>query len=88
MSDGVAPGFALRYTSMARPVCSPRRSVTRFRMPFSSRENAASSLESVISVRVVPIITGTFADTADAVGKYGCCDTALPSMVGENPTVI
>ena len=42
----------------------------------------------VSSVRVEPSITGTSADTADAVGKNGCCGMALPSTFGEKPIVI
>ena len=59
----------------------------RLRMPASSSENAEGSFreKSVISVRVQPIITGTSAETGEALGKNGCCGRILPSTVGENP---
>ena len=40
------------------------------------------------SVRVEPSISGTSADTADAVGWNGWRGTAVPSTVGEKPIVI
>ena len=88
MSEGDAPGLPFLYASITRVECSPSNSRTRLCISLSCIENMAAAAPLVSSVRVEPSITGTSAETEEAVGWKGCCGNTSKSTAGENPIVI
>jgi len=67
---------------MTLSVPRPKSPVRRVRRPCSSMRSAVGSSTSVlrvISVRVVPMSSGTSAETPGATGVNGCCGKVTPS---------
>ena len=78
----------LIHAESRRRRASPSNCRMRVRIAGVVSEKSAACALDVSSVRVEPSISGTSAETRDAVGWNGCCGTTLPSTIGEKPCVI
>ena len=85
-SDGVALGCFWRKPAMTRSISfSGTQAASFLRRVGSSSSNVVGSpapISAVVSVRVVPIIIGTFADTGGASGSHMPFGSVCPSTTG------